>query len=87
MALLDSLIQLSVTNRLVELELRSTDVTIRGDFTGSVTGYWEKLGDRGEGLVNYDGKIYTTSPIGFTSIPKGSEVELSYGNGVYYSKF
>lgn len=87
MALLDSLIELSIANRLVELEFRSSDVTIRGDFTGSVTGYWQKLGDNGEGLVEYNSKIYTTSPIGFTSIPKGSEVELSHGNGIYYSKF
>lgn len=87
MALLDSLKKISLAHRLTELEFRASDVTIAGDFSGSVTGFWIKLGDRGEGLVKYNNKIYVTKPIGFTSIPKSTEVELSYANGIYYSKF
>lgn len=87
MAILDSLVQLSLTERLVVLEQRSSDVTIAGDFVGSVTGFWVRLGESGEGVVRYNNKEYITSPIGFISIPGGSEVELSYANGVYYSKF
>ena len=87
MSLLNSLLDISLANRLLDLEFRSSDVTILGDFTGSVTGFWVTLGENGEGLVNYNGKDYVTNPIGFTSIPKGSEVELSYANGIYYSKF
>ncbi len=77
----------STANRIVSLQQRASDVTIQGDFSGSVTGAWIKLGDSGEGLVKYKSKTYATQPIGFTSIPKGTEVELSYANGIYYSKF
>ncbi len=77
----------STANRIVRLQQRASDVIIQGDFSGSVTGAWIKLGDSGEGLVKYKSKTYATQPIGFTSIPKGTEVELSYANGIYYSKF
>ena len=87
MSLLESLLQINTSNRIAELEIRSSDVTIAGDFTGSVTGFWARLGNGGEGIVKYNSKEYVTSPIGFISIPGGSEVELSYANGVYYSKF
>ena len=87
MALLDVVYQSSVANRLVDLERRSQGVTIRGDFEGSVTGFWVKLGPDGEGVVSYNSKQYKTQPIGFVSLPAGTEVELSYANGIYYSKF
>jgi hypothetical protein len=87
MALLDSLKQINLANRMAELEFRASDITIAGDFLGSVTGFWLKLGDRGEGLVMYNNKTYITKPIGFASVPRGTEVELSYANGIYYSKF
>jgi hypothetical protein len=87
MSLLSSLVLRSTSNRLVDLEVRASDVTIAGDFVGSVTGFWVRLGANGEGIVKYNNKEYVTSPIGFISIPGGSEVELSYANGVYYSKF
>lgn len=79
--------EISLANRLVDLEFRASDVTIKGDFEGSVTGYWVRLGLRGEGVVRYNSKEYVTQPIGFVSAPAGTEVELSYANGVYYSKF
>ena len=77
----------STSNRIVALQARAAEVIIQGDFSGSVTGVWVKLGDSGEGIVKYKSKSYATQPIGFTSIPKGTEVELSYANGIYYSKF
>lgn len=87
MSLIDNLVQISTTDRLVDLERRSSGVSIQGDFVGSVTGFWVKLGENGEGIVKFNNKEYVTNPIGFISIPGGSEVELSYANGVYYSKF
>ena len=83
----NSLQNRSTANRIAALQERATDVVIQGDFSGSVTGVWVKLGDSGEGVVKYKSKSYKTQPIGFTSIPKGTEVELSYANGIYYSKF
>jgi hypothetical protein len=79
--------ELSLTNRVLSLEERASDSVIKGDFQGSVTGYWKKLGERGEGIVSYKDKDYVSKPIGFVSLPAGTEVELSYANGIYYSKF
>jgi hypothetical protein len=85
--LLNSLIEISLANRLNELERLTKGQSISGDFEGSVTGYWVKLGSRGEGIVSYNNKNYVTKPIGFISIPRGTEIELSFANGIYYSKF
>ena len=85
--MLQSLIELSQANRFIELERRQKNVLIEGDFEGSVTGYWVKLGKMGEGIVSYNNKRYVTKPIGFISVPAGTEVELSFANGIYYSKY
>lgn len=85
--MINQLIEISNANRFLDLERRASDVTITGDFSGSVTGKWVRLGLRGEGIVSYNNKEYTTKPIGFTSVPSGKEVELSFANGIYYSKF
>lgn len=85
--MISQLIEISNANRFLDLERRASDVTITGDFSGSVTGKWIRLGLRGEGIVSYNNKQYTTKPIGFTSVPAGKEVELSFANGIYYSKF
>ena len=87
MSLLYSLTQRSEAERFVQLERRESGGYIEGDFDGSVTGYWVKLSPDGAGIVSYNRKEYTTKPIGFTSLPAGTEVELSHANGVYYSKF
>jgi len=87
MNLLDSLIQRSNIDRTLELERIAEGTTIKGDFEGSVTGYWVRLDFTGAGIVSYNKKQYVTKPIGFTSLPAGSEVELSHANGIYYSKF
>lgn len=85
--MLDRLKELSNSNRFFDLEDRANGVVLKGDFEGSVTAYWVKLGPKGEGIVSYNNKQYITNPIGFVSIPAGTEVELSYANGMYYSSF
>lgn len=87
MAMQDRLKAISTANRLSDLEFRASDTTIEGDFVGSVPGAWVRLGNSGEGVVKYNNKEYTTKPIGFISIPQGTDVELSFANGLYYSKF
>ncbi len=77
----------NLKSRIIELERRLEGAKPSGDFTGSVTGYWKQLSPLGVGLVEHKGKVYKTRPIGFMSLPKGTEVELTFANGVYYSKF
>ena len=84
---LDFLIAFQRDARIQELERRQNQELISGDFEGSVTGSWKKLGQSGEGLVDYQGKTYVTVPIGFVSVPAGTEVELTYAKGIYYSKY
>ena len=85
--LVDTLKEISLANRIDDLERASEDTVVEGDFKGNVTGSWVKLGEMGEGVVLYNNKKYITKPIGFLSIPAGTEVELSFANGIYYSKF
>jgi hypothetical protein len=73
--------------RILKLEFLEENTVIQGDFDGSVTGYWRRLDDSGAGVVVYNKKEYFTKPVGFTSLPAGTEVELSHANGTYYSKF
>lgn len=87
MNLVNSLVQASLAERILQLERRAKGNVIEGDFEGNVTGYWVKLDNNGGGVVSYNKKKYITKPIGFTSLPQGTEVELSHANGVYYSKF
>ena len=87
MALLDDLLEVSVANRLVDLERLDSKQLIEGDFEGSVTGRWIRLDSTGAGIVEYDSKQYVTKPIGFTSLPAGTAVEMSFAKGVYYSKW
>lgn len=87
MDLLNNLLQRSTAERFIQLERRERDEVIPGDFEGNVTGYWVRLDNNGAGIVSYNKKNYVTKPIGFTSLPSGTEVELSHASGVYYSKF
>ena len=87
MNIVDKTVKRSRESRVEELERRLQGARPSGDFEGSVTGYWDKLDDRGVGLVTHNGKTYKTRAIGFLSLPKGTEVELTYANGIYYSKF
>ena len=85
--MISQLIELSKANRFFDIESRSDGATLKGDFEGSVTGTWIGLGPMGEGVVSYKSKQYLTKPIGFVSIPAGTEVQLSYAKGLYYSAF
>lgn len=87
MSLLEEALKQNSAARVVELERRESGARAPGDFEGSVTGYWEKLDQSGVGLVLYKGKVYRVKPIGFLSLAKGTEVELSHANGIYYAKF
>lgn len=87
MTLLDSLVQRSTAERIVQLERLDKGVTIEGEFEGSVSGVWIRFAEDGTGIVSYNKKEYATKPIGITSLPYGSIVELSYADGIYYSKF
>jgi hypothetical protein len=87
MNLLSKTLNSAAAERLVELERRLEGSRPSGDFSGSVTGYWIELNNQGVGIVDYQGKRYKTRPVGFISTSKGTEVELTYANGVYYSKF
>jgi len=87
MSLLQQLVQISNAERLAALEERQSDTLIPGDFEGSVTGVWVRFAENGGGVVKYNNKEYMTKPIGFASVPPGTEVELSHANGVYFSKF
>ena len=87
MSLLNDLVEISNAERIEALEQRDTDIIVRGDFEGSVTGIWVKFSENGGGVVKYNNKEYMTKPLGSASIPPGTEVELSHANGVYFSKF
>ena len=87
MSLLNSLLQRSMADRIVQLERIEKGGNIEGEFEGNVTGIWVKFAENGTGIVSYNKKEYATKPIGFTSLPAGAVVELSHANGVYYSKF
>ena len=88
MSLLTDLMDQSRVNRIVHLERNEENGgQIMGDFEGSVTGYWVRFDETGAGIISYRKKEYVTKPLGITSLRKGSEVELTHANGVYYSKF
>ena len=87
MPILDTLLEIHAANRVADVEKRESGQSIKGDFEGSVTGKWVKLGSDGEGIVSYNNKQYVTKPMGFTSIAAGSPVILSHANGVYFSQW
>jgi len=84
---IQDLIDIADMNRLAEVEARESGQLMSGDFSGSVTGTWIKLDESGAGVVAYGDKEYKTSKIGSASIPKGTSVELTFANGIYYSKW
>ena len=84
---LNDLLALSDANRIEDLIRREQSNIITGDFEGSVGGSWVRLDETGAGIVNYNDKEYVTKRLGFTSLPAGASVELTFGNGIYYSKW
>ncbi len=87
MEFLERMQEVARAERVVEIENRANGAMAQGDFEGSVIGYWERLDQTGVGVVTYKGKEYKTKPIGFTSTSKGTAVELTHANGIYFSKF
>ena len=85
--MIEELLSVSTANRINQLERLQEFDYFRGDFSGSVTGTWVRLGANGEGVVSYANKTYATKPIGFLSIPAGTEVELTFAKGIYYSNY
>lgn len=77
----------SSSNRMVMLEDLTYGTEIKGDFEGSVTATWIKLREDGAGMCRYRGKIYATKPLGYVSIQAGTRVEMSYADGIYYSRY
>lgn len=87
MELLNNLIALADAERITDLERLSSNELIEGDFKGSVTGKWVRLDQSGAGVAEYNSKQYYTKPLGFASIPAGTAVEMTYAEGVYYTKW
>lgn len=72
--------------RMDESMRRAEGAQIKGDFDGSVAASWRRLDDGGAGIAVYKGREYPVRTIGFTSIPKGTTVELTYADGTYFAK-
>jgi hypothetical protein len=87
MALIDELKEISLAERIADVERRDKGYLIEGDFDGSVTGYWVRLDESGAGIVTFNNKQYVTKTIGFVSLPRGTGVELSFADGTYFSKY
>jgi hypothetical protein len=87
MALVDVVRDVHAANRLAAVEDRSKKIIIKGDFEGTVTGSWVEIAQNGAGIVSYNNKQYVTKPLGFTSIPAGHAVQLTYAKGIYYSEW
>lgn len=87
MAILGEVLENQAANRIAEVENRDSGEPVKGDFDGSVTGYWVALNPDGAGVVSYNNKRYITKPLGFTSISSGRPVLLSHANGVYFSSW
>ena len=85
--MLNELIEKSNLNRFADLERLESAGQLSGDFTGSVAGTWSRLDESGAAVVKHNDKEYYARRIGFTSIPAGQAVELSFGNGVYYANW
>lgn len=87
MDILQAVIETMSANRLYDVERIQLNNAVKGDFVGSVTGQWIRLDESGGGLVSYRNKTYLTKPLGFTSITAGTNVELTFARGIYYSKW
>ena len=87
MPLLESLLEESNANRIIDLERVEAGGRLKGDFEGSVAGIWVGLDESGAGIVSYNDKEYYVRRLGFTSISAGTVVELSFGDGTYYASW
>ena len=87
MAALELAMQEFKMRRLEETMRRAEGAEVKGDFAGSVVGKWKELAENGAGVVIYKGREYPVRSIGFSSLPKGTAVELTYAKGQYLAKF
>ena len=87
MDLVNILKEASDVNRILDLERLERSGQLEGDFEGSVAGSWVRLDSSGSAVVKYNDKEYYAKRIGFTSVPAGTAVELSFGNGFYYANW
>lgn len=82
------IVSTQIENRLLKLEQQKRNGTVgSGDFEGSVQGKFVKWDSDGSVIVEYNNKEYKTKSLGFTAVPKGTTVELTYVRGIYYSKW
>ena len=81
--LLSQALDISTANRIAD----SSDQGPKGDFEGTVVAKWYGLDSSGAGIVEYNSKQYLTRATGFTSIFRGTPVELTYSNGTYFSRW
>jgi hypothetical protein len=70
--------------RMVELERRANKETIQGLISGTVIAQWKELNEDGSGRVLYEDREFVVNPSGFISLPKGTKVQMTYGEGVYH---
>lgn len=77
-----------IENRYQVMETQKRQGTVNaGDFDGAVQGKFLKWNTDGAVIVEFNNKQYKTKPLGFTAIPRGSTVELTYVSGIYCSKW
>ena len=81
------LMEMGQSNRMAMLGGLSFGHAVKGDFEGSVTASWVKLREDGAGMCSYNGKVYATRPLGYVAIRAGQKVEMSFADGIYYSRF
>ena len=55
----------------------------KGDWEGTSTGIWQRINADGTGEVLVNGTPYTVVTKSETSIPKGTNVQVSFSNGQY----
>lgn len=83
--LIDEVNRQATANRLATIEDRLAGNRSNADFEGSVAASWVEIDASGLGVVEYKGKKYKSIRLGSTSIPRGTLVQLSYSEGVYFS--
>ena len=76
------------TNRILQLEERARNRKgIPGDWEGVKVGSFQKVNDDGTITVRVEGKDYISIKRAWTSIPKGTIVNVTASGGKYYSSW
>lgn len=86
--MLNDFLEYHNAGRVIDVEERQSKKSIKGDFEGSVTGTWVGYDfETNGGIVRYNDKEYLTKVLGIRSIKKGTKVQLSFADGIYYSDY